>query len=65
MKMAAPVQHPTLGDIELVNQPFELTRTPSQVRSAAPECGEHTDEVMRELGYSDGQIANLRQRVVI
>jgi crotonobetainyl-CoA:carnitine CoA-transferase CaiB-like acyl-CoA transferase len=54
-----------LGDIELVNQPFELTRTPSEVRSAAPECGEHTDEVMRELGFGDEQIADLRRRVVI
>ena len=65
LKMAAPVKHPTLGDIELVNQPFELTRTPSEVRSAAPECGEHTDEVMRELGYNEEQIADLRQRIVI
>jgi formyl-CoA transferase len=63
--MAAPVKHPILGDIELVNQPFELSRTPSEIRSATPECGEHTDEVMRELGYSDEQIADLRQRIVI
>ncbi|HEV8520241.1 MAG TPA: CoA transferase [Burkholderiales bacterium] len=65
VKMAVPVKHPILGDIELVNQPFELSRTPSEVRTATPECGEHTDEVMRELGYSDEQIADLRQRIVI
>ena len=65
LKMAAPVKHPILGDIELVNQPFELSRTPSEIRSATPECGEHTDEVMRELGYSDEQIADLRRRIVI
>ena len=63
--MAVPVKHPVLGDIELVGQPFGLTRTPSEIRSATPERGEHTDEVMRELGYSDGQIADLRRRVVI
>jgi crotonobetainyl-CoA:carnitine CoA-transferase CaiB-like acyl-CoA transferase len=65
LKMAVPVSHPVLGDIELVNQPIELSRTPSEIRTATPECGEHTDEVMRELGYSDGEIADLRRRIVI
>jgi crotonobetainyl-CoA:carnitine CoA-transferase CaiB-like acyl-CoA transferase len=63
--MAVPVSHPTLGDIELVNQPIEMTRTPSEIRTATPEVGEHTDDVMHELGYSDGEIADLRQRIVI
>ena len=49
----------------LVNQPIELSRTPSEIRTATPECGEHTDEVMHELGYSDGEIADLRKRIVI
>ena len=65
LKMAVPVHHPVLGDIELVNQPIELSRTPSEIRTATPECGEHTDEVMHELGYSDDQIADLRRRIVI
>ena len=63
--MAVPVKHPVLGDIELVGQPFSLSRTPSEIRSATPELGEHTDEVMHELGYSDTQIADLRRRIVI
>src|SRR5450759_498323 len=63
--MAVPVKHSVLGDIELVGQPFSLSRTPSEIRSATPELGEHTDEVMHELGYSDTQIADLRRRIVI
>ncbi|MEK7231106.1 MAG: CoA transferase [Pseudomonadota bacterium] len=63
--MAVPVRHPVLGDIELVGQPFRLSRTPSEIRNATPERGEHTDEVMHELGYGDGQIADLRRRLVI
>ncbi|MBI4192069.1 MAG: CoA transferase [Betaproteobacteria bacterium] len=63
--IAAPVKHPALGDIRLVGQPFALSRTPSEIRSATPERGEHTDEVMRGLGYSDEQIADLRRRIVI
>jgi formyl-CoA transferase len=63
--MAVPVSHPELGDIAVVGQPFKLSRTPSEVRSATPACGEHTDEVLHELGYSDAEIADLRQRVVV
>ena len=63
--MAVPVHHPVLGDVALVNQPFTLTRTPSEVRTVTPECGAHTDEVMRELGYNDQQISDLHSRNVI
>ena len=63
--MAVPVQHPAIGDIELVGQPFKLRRTPSEIRTATPECGEHTDEVLRELGYRDPEIADLKKRMVV
>jgi len=64
--IAVTVKHPVLQDIELVGQPFELSRTPSEIRSATPERGEHTDEVLRELGFNDEQqIADLRRRMVI
>ena len=65
LHMAAPVHHPVLGDIELVNQPIELSRTPSEIRTATPECGEHTDNVMHKLGYRHREIADLRQRTRI
>jgi len=60
-----PVQHPVLGEIRLVGQPFKLSRTPSEIRSATPERGEHTDEVLRELGYNPAEIVDLRRRIVI
>ena len=65
LHMAVQVRHPALGDIELVGQPYTLTRTPSEIRSTPPGCGEHTDEILRELGYRDPDIADLRKRLVV
>ncbi|MBV8836124.1 MAG: CoA transferase [Alphaproteobacteria bacterium] len=63
--MARPVRHPALGEIELVSQPIVLTRTPSELRTPAPERGEHTDAVLRDLGYDAGRIAELRRQQAI
>jgi len=63
--MAKPVEHPTLGRLDLVNQAMALSRTPSALRTATPERGEHTDAVLRELGYDAGAIASLRERKVV
>ena len=58
--MAAPAKHPKLGDIELVAQPIKLSDAPFEVRSATPELGEHTDEVLAEAGYDAEEVAALR-----
>ncbi len=55
--MAAKVDHPTRGEIELVGQPVRFHRTPWQLRSATPEMGEHTETILAELGYSEADIA--------
>src|SRR3978361_1708976 len=60
--MAATVQHKTLGDIEVVNQPVKLSRTPSRMAHPTPEKGEHTDEVLKEYGYDDQSISAFRAR---
>ena len=65
VQMAVPVHHPKLGDIKLVGQAFKLSRTPAQMRSATPELGEQTDEVLREIGYDDKAIKGLHERGIV
>jgi crotonobetainyl-CoA:carnitine CoA-transferase CaiB-like acyl-CoA transferase len=63
--IATPVEHPKLGNIELVGQAVTLSRTPWQLRRPTPEAGEHTNAVLHELGYSEADIAALRERKVV
>ena len=63
--VAQTVTSPVRGDIEIVGQPIHMTRTPNKVVVPAPEYGEHTDEVLESLGYSDGDVAGFHERGVI
>jgi crotonobetainyl-CoA:carnitine CoA-transferase CaiB-like acyl-CoA transferase len=66
LEMARPVKHPKLGPLKVVGQPINMTRTaePAELRPT-PDLGQHTEEVLRELGYNDGAIADLRAREVV
>jgi formyl-CoA transferase len=65
VEAAAPVEHPKLGRLNLINNPIRLSRTPARLATATPERGEHTDEVLAEVGYSAGEIAAFRAAGVI
>jgi formyl-CoA transferase len=65
IQAAAEVKHPTLGAFRVVNQAARLSRTPATMASATPELGEHTQEVLAELGYSAAEITGLRDRKVV
>src|SRR5262244_535302 len=63
--LAVPVKHHALGEMPLQRPPATLSRTPASVRTAAPDIGEHTDEILGELGFSAADIAQLRADKVV
>jgi crotonobetainyl-CoA:carnitine CoA-transferase CaiB-like acyl-CoA transferase len=63
--IAAPTTHPSRGATELINSPLNLSDVPKGIRYAAPPGGEHTDEVLHSVGYSDDEIASMRAKGVI
>ena len=65
LHMAVGVDHPRLGKFDVVNQAIKMSRTPSAVRTATPDQGEHTDAVLAELGYDDSAIASLHENGVV
>ncbi|MEE8473355.1 MAG: CoA transferase, partial [Dehalococcoidia bacterium] len=58
--------HPVLGDVKYPGFPIEFSKTPASIRSAAPDLGEHTREVLREMaGCSPEELARLGKEGVI
>jgi formyl-CoA transferase len=58
------VDHPTRGKYLTVGNPIKLSDSPTEVKRS-PLLGEHTDEIMKELGYSDAEIQSLHAEKVI
>lgn len=58
--MVMNVEHPFIKDLKLVGSPLKLSKTPIEVERHPPMHGEHTDEVMKRLGYSQFEIEVLR-----
>ena len=65
LNAAVAVEHPTLGTLTILNQAIKLSRTPGAVVTATPERGEHSDEILREIGLSATEVAELRESGVI
>ena len=64
-QMVQTVEHPSLGPIQQLGPVAKFSQTPSEIRSAPPLLGEHTERILKEMGYSEAKIARLRQSGVI
>ncbi len=66
LKIRRPVDHPTLGTFDIVGQAIHMSASPQPERlRPTPDQGQHTDEVLRELGYDAAGIAELHRKGVV
>jgi crotonobetainyl-CoA:carnitine CoA-transferase CaiB-like acyl-CoA transferase len=64
--MFQPTEYPGLDKpAPLMVTPVELSETPGEIRRRPPTLGEHTDQIMAELGYSEEEIQQLRDKRVV
>jgi len=63
--MSVEVEHPAFGVLRQAGIPIEFEATPGAVRTAPPLLGEHTDEVLAELGIEGDEVARLRAQGVV
>lgn len=64
-EMTVSLGHPTAGSVSMTGNPAKFSTTPAEMRAAPPLLGQHTDEILHSLGYTEGRIAELRARAVI
>ena len=57
--MVQEMEHPEAGHVRVVGPAVKLSETPARLRRPSPRLGEHTAEVLREIGYSDAEIQAL------
>jgi len=52
-------------DVPIIETPFRMSKTPGTIRQRAPLLGEHTDEVLAEIGYGAAEITRLREGAIV
>jgi crotonobetainyl-CoA:carnitine CoA-transferase CaiB-like acyl-CoA transferase len=65
-ELLTTVPHPNDGgDVHVVGVPMRFSATPGTIRSGPPAVGQHTDEILRELGFDDGELRAMHDEGVV
>ncbi len=59
------LNHPNLGPLKMVGWTIKLGTTPAQIKTRAPELGQHTEEILLEMGYCWDDISKLKANRII
>jgi len=63
--MLIDVDHPEKGKIKITRIPISLSEAAPEIRLQAPILGEHTNEILKELGYSEAEVSQLAEKGII
>ena len=63
--IAQSIETIPFGQTELVGQPFNLSRSPSTMKQRPPEKGEHNEDVLLDLGFSNEELNNFKSKNII
>lgn len=64
-KMLVETSHPRAGRVKQIGVPIKFSATPGEIRDPAPEIGQHTEEILKGLGYTEEEIVRFRKEGVI
>ena len=66
LRATTPHAYAEAGSVDLIQSPLaQMSVSPATIRRAPPMLGEHNDEVLKELGYDDARIAELKDRKIL
>ena len=64
-EMVLEIEHPAAGNLKLVGVPVKLSKTPGTLRMPPPTVGQHNEEILNWLGYSQSELQELQEKGVV